>query len=349
MSLTLEHIREVDPHGMYDLIRNFPEQWNEARALSQKIQLDITLGELEEVVVVGMGGSAIGGDLLRTFTWNQSPIPVLVVRSYTLPASVGLKTLVIASSYSGNTEETLAAFEEAYRRGSHVFCISSGGELLQRAEEYGVPYLRIPAGMPPRAALAYSLVPLLSIAHQVGFARIYEEDWDEAAEVLTRLAADFGDPSDNMALRIARALKDRLPIIYSSTGLLEAVNLRWRTQLNENAKTLAFGNLYPELNHNEIMGWEDTEWLVKRAAVITLRDKEDHPRVQLRMSIVREMLAHQVGFWAEIDTRGEGRLARMLSLVHLGDWVSLYLAVLRGVDPMLIRSIDRLKAALIEG
>ena len=344
--ITLEDIKKIDAYGMYDLIRRFPEQWREARLLAQDIPLDLSVGELEQVVVAGMGGSAIGGDLLRTYAHAQSPIPILVSRDYTLPASVGLKTLVIASSYSGNTEETLSAFEEAYRRGARLFCISSGGELLRRAREYGIPFLQIPGGMPPRAALAYSLVPLLSLAHQVGFARVYEEDWEESQELLEGLAKEWGTPANNAAVHIASQLRDRLPVVYSATGLLEAVNLRWRTQLNENAKTLAWGNVYPELNHNEVMGWEGTDWLAERAAIVTLRDKDDHPRVQLRMSIMRDMLAEKVAFWAEIDTRGEGRLARMISMVHLGDWVSFYLAILRGVDPTVIRSIDRLKAAL---
>lgn len=344
--MRLEEIRRIDPQGMYDAIRDFPEQWRHGRALAQAFDPGFALKEKDHLVIAGMGGSAIGGDLLRTLVADTARRPVTVVRNYQLPGFVTERSVVIASSYSGNTEETLTAFEAAQARGAAVVCVASGGELLRRARAEGLPYLQIPGGLQPRAALGYSFTALLTIAEHMELVPPDEAAWKETQELLEQQSEVFSDPSGNDALELAEALQYRLPFIYSSVGLMEAVNLRWRCQIQENAKRLASGNVYPELNHNEIMGWEYPGPLQEMIGVIVLRDREDLPRIQQRIEVTRELIADRAGYWAEVQSQGESRLARMMSLVNLGDWVSLYLAVLLGVDPTPVPLIGQLKEVL---
>lgn len=344
--MRLEEIRRIDPQGMYDAIRDFPEQWRHGRALAQAFDPGFALKEKDHLVIAGMGGSAIGGDLLRTLVADTARRPVIVVRNYQLPGFVTERSVVIASSYSGNTEETLTAFEAAQARGAAVVCVASGGELLRRARAEGLPYLQIPGGLQPRAALGYSFTALLTIAEHMELVPPDEAAWKETQELLEQQSEVFSDPSGNDALELAEALQYRLPFIYSSVGLMEAVNLRWRCQIQENAKRLASGNVYPELNHNEIMGWEYPGPLQEMIGVIVLRDREDLPRIQRRIEVTRELIADRAGYWAEVQSQGESRLARMMSLVNLGDWVSLYLAVLLGVDPTPVPLIGQLKEVL---
>ena len=347
--MTRDDIRRIDTGGMYDAVRSFPDQWRDGRARAVEADLNgVPQNGYRNVVVVGMGGSAIGGDLLRTLALDEAAVPVVVSRSYRLPAWVGPETAVIASSYSGNTEETLTALGEALQRRASVVCITTGGTLQTRAAAEGLPCLIMPDGLQPRAALGYSLTALLTVAERMGLLASDDAAWAETQTLLEAQAATLADPEvpQNQALELAKALHGRLPVVYSSVGLLEGVNLRWRNQMHENSKTHAVGNVFPELNHNEIMGWErQTDWL-KGVGVIVLRDQADHPRVQRRMDVTRDLLAQHAGFWTEVHSQGTSKLARLLSLIYLGDWVSLYLAVLQQVDPTPIGLISQLKEAL---
>ncbi len=348
-NLSLSDIRRTDTRGMYDLVAGFPDHFKQGRAIAEAVSLSIDARAMRQLVVIGMGGSAISGDLLRCYGVDQSPIPIQVVRNYALPASVDRQTLVVASSFSGNTEESLAGFEEAMARKATVVCIASGGQLLDLARKHGLPYAQIPGGMPPRAALGYSLAVLMVFARKMGVIQVPDEAWDEADSLLRMQTALYGDPtSAHLARTVADGVVGRLPVVYSSLGLLEAVNLRWRGQFQENSKMLAAGNLYPELNHNEIMGWEQTgaSSLQSQMGVIVLRDREDHPRIQHRMDVTRSLIQSRAGSWTEVSTSGEHRLTRMVSLVNLGDWASLYAAYVRAVDPTPIGLIDQLKDAL---
>ena len=345
--MTLADIKGIDKSGMYDLIKGFPGHFAEGRKIGALADPIVRVNEINQVVIAGMGGSAIGGDLLRAYAGPDSNVPISVVRTYQLPASVTKDTLLVASSYSGNTEETLSLVTEALSRGTHIFCITTGGQLLDIAQRENLPHVVVPGGMPPRAALAYSLTPLLYMARAAGIIGVSDAELDEAQLMLDNLCENYCNPENgNEALNIAEILHGNLPVIYSGTGLLETVNLRWRGQINENAKVHAYGNLYPELNHNEIMGWEGNGWLTSKMAVVTLQDSDDHPRIRRRMEITKGILAKEAAQWIELKTQGEGRLARMLSLLHLGDWVSLYLAMLNNADPTPIAGIDALKSAL---
>lgn len=348
VDLNEQTIRTSDPDGMYDHIRTFPEQLLRGVERAEDISPPCTLDDIDNVVLVGMGGSAISGDLLSALAEPICPVPIRVVRSYRLPRFVDRRTLVIVSSYSGNTEETLAGFEEALDRQAPVFCITSNGRVRERADRQDVPYLILPDGMPPRAALGYSLTAVVRLAEEVGLLDVESGVWEEAADVLGGLSRELNDFSGNDALSTARELTNLVPVVYSGAGLLAPVNLRWRCQFEENAERLAFGNLYPEWNHNEIMGWagEGQQELLGQFGIITLKDRDDHPRVQERMETVRGLIEDRAGAWLEFSSIGEHPLTRMLSLVYLGDWTSLYLAVLRGVNPMSIRLIRMLKSRI---
>lgn len=344
-----ERLLEIDSEKMYELVKGFPENWKEGRHLASSVEIPFGIQDANQVVVIGMGGSAISGDLLRCFAQETAPVPVQVVRNYTLPASVTSDSIIIASSFSGNTEETLAATREALSRGARVICVTSGGQLEEIAKEKELPVVKIPGGMPPRAALGYSLSVILVIANKIGLISIAEEEWEETITLLEKQTAEYGNlDGSHLAKQIATSLQDRFPLIYSGGGLLESVNLRWRGQIQENSKKMAAGNLFPELNHNEIMGWESVngDAASLKTGVVVLRDQDDHARVQHRMNVTRDLLSARAGYWQEVNTVGNARLCRMLSLINLGDWVSLYLALLRDVDPTPIGLINKLKEAL---
>jgi len=348
--MILDDIRRIDLNGMYDAIRTFPEQWQEGRQRALEAGLPpLDAADFSQVLVVGMGGSAIGGDLLRTLALDAAVVPILVSRSYTVPAWVGTETLVVVSSYSGNTEETLSAMDAAQEQGATIVCIASGGEVIERAQVQHLPHLTVPGGLQPRAALGYSLTTSLTLAERIGLLDLGQASWDETQTLLEEKAAALGQLEGNEAQDLAQDLHGKLPFIYSSEGLLEAVNVRWRNQIQENAKTLATGNVWPELNHNEIMGWEHDTGLLEHIAVVVLRDAGEHPQVGRRIQVTQGLLAERAALWQDVDSQGESKLARVMSLVHHGDWVSFYLAILNGVDPTPVGLIQQLKKTLAKG
>ena len=294
-----------------------------------------------------MGGSAIGGDLVIACLSDQLNIPARVVRNYFLPNFVNRSSLVIISSFSGNTEESLSCYEAARKKGATVVGISSGGKLTKRAKQDDIPLVAIPGGVPPRTALGYLSIPLLVLLKKTGIAEISDSDFDETAQLLAAKASDYAPESAaNFALDLANKLKNKIPLLYSSADLLQVVGTRWKGQFSENAKVLAFCNVFPELNHNEIMGWERLPHLLSNFQIIYLRDKNDYNRNQKRMTITRSILEQVTNPIIELTTEGNSRLARLFSLIYLGDWVSYYLAVINGVDPTPIGNIQILKDQL---
>ena len=344
--MTADTLRRVDPQGMFDAVRDFHRQIADGRAQATGLAVDFSVDDATQVVVLGMGGSAIGGDLLRALAAPVAPVPVQVVRGYTLPASVDQRAIVIASSYSGNTEETLSALDEAVARRCRVICIASGGAVERIAHERGFPFVKVTGGLQPRAALGYSLTALLAVADAIGLLHVPDAAWEEALGLLREQSAQYANLDENEARRLAESLRGRFPLIYTGNGLLEPVGVRWRGQLQENAKVLAASNVFPELNHNEIMGWDQPSDLFERLAVVVLHDRDDHARVQRRMAVTRELLEAKPALWHEVEAEGEYPLTRMLSTIHFGDWVSLYLALLRDVDPTPVNLIEDLKRTL---
>jgi len=295
-----------------------------------------------------MGGSAIAGELTAAAFGDLLPRPFLVVRDYHWPRCVDRTALAILSSNSGNTEETLALAREAAARGVPAVALASGGALAAMAAAHHWPLHPVPGGMPPRAALFHAWVPLTSLCASLGWVPDPAPDWREAATLLRELGKERGDAAPeaaNPAKSLARAVAGRTLFVYSGP-VLAAVATRWRQQLNENAKVLAHSAVVPELNHNEIVGWQQDGPVTRSLAVLLLRDGEDTAEVTTRLDLTAEYAARQGAAVHEIRSQGESRIARLASLVQFGDSLSLYLALLGGVDPTDIASIDEFKRRL---
>jgi len=325
-----------------------PEQVEQARSLGADLRL--ALPELpRHVVILGMGGSAIGGELLKALVEPECPVPIAVNREYDLPAYVGPGTLVVASSYSGNTEETLSACRLAAERGARVVAVTTGGVLAQWAADHGWPLVRIPGGLQPRAAIGYSFIPLLGLLQQLGLVAPKGDDIRETVAVLRALRSELGPdvPSaSNPAKQLALRLHGKLPLIYGTGGWRAVVAYRWKCQINENAKAPAWHNTFPELNHNETVGWEVPAAVTRLVELVVLRDRGDSPRINRRVQVTVDIMGPAIAGVTQVASRGESELARLFSLLYMGDFTSVYLALLNEVDPTPVRVIDRLKQEL---
>ncbi|MEA2333248.1 MAG: glucose/mannose-6-phosphate isomerase [Thermoleophilaceae bacterium] len=298
------------------------------------------------LIVCGMGGSAIGGDLAAAAIGDRATRPITTVRGYALESWTGPDSLVLCASYSGDTEETLACFDAAGAAGAGRVALTTGGKLAEAARAEGVPVIGVPSGMQPRAAVVYMIVGVLECAAHCGAAPRMHSEIDTAAELLDRLAAEWGPDGaeDSLAKAIARELHETVPVVHGA-GPTVAVARRWKTQTNENAKSAAFWSELPEANHNELCGWERGREVAPFAGVF-LADPDQHPRVQRRIELAAAEVQRVGAPTLRIAARGDTRLERVLSLVLLGDIASVYMAVLDGVDPTPVEAIERLKAAL---
>jgi glucose/mannose-6-phosphate isomerase len=338
-------VEAADPGGMLGDVLAQPTQLGDAlwRAQSAGIPNADFPGGL---VVCGMGGSAIGGDLATAALGDRATRPITVVRGYALESWAGPDNFVLCASYSGDTEETLACFEAAGAAGAGRVVLTTGGALAEAARAEGVPVIGVPAGMQPRASFVCTTVGALECAAACGAAPGLHSEIDTASPLLARLAREWGPDSseDSEAKAIARALQGTLPVVHGA-GPTTAVARRWRTQLNENAKLAAFWSELPEANHNEVCGWERGRGFAPLAGVF-LEDPDQHPRVHRRIDLAAAEVEHAGAPAIRARARGDTRLERLLSLVLLGDLVSVYLAVLDGVDPTPVEPIDRFKEAL---
>jgi len=331
-----------------DRILKFHEQIEHAQIISKEIRFRFDPAPVANICATGMGGSGISGDLVRAYLAGSLNVPFVVNRNYTLPHFVDQRTLVLASSYSGNTEETISAYEDACRRNARVVCITSGGRVAEMATANGHTLVVIPKGYSPRNALGYLTVPLLYCLYHTGMIPNPEPDLNETAELLKTLYDEYQPSSqNNLAKRISHALAGKLPLIYAS-GSFEPVALRWKGQLSENSKVLAFCNVFPELNHNEIMGWGPLREINQNVQIIYLKDFEMHSKIKKRMQLTRDIIEKHTSPVLEVESRGRSLLARMFSLVYLGDVASLYLAGLNDVDPTAIANIDDVKQHLAD-
>ncbi len=301
------------------------------------------------LIVAGMGGSAIGGALARAALGDRALRPIVIARGYGLPPWTAPDSTVLCSSYSGNTEETLAAYEAAGAVGAHRIVATTGGKLAAAARSDGVPVIPLPGGFQPRAAVGYALVVALEVAGLAGAGERLHSEIDIAAERTEELVANWGPggPQDDFPKELARGLHQTVPQIAGS-GLTSPIAYRWKCQFNENAKVPAFSSELPELDHNEIVGWQSARELGRFSAVF-LDDSDLHPRIRQRIELTRGLIAAEGAATFRIESVGATATERLLSLVLLGDLVSLYLAVLRGVDPTPVAVIDRLKSALAGG
>lgn len=337
-----------DPTGMLGLVEKLPEQCKEAERIARSLPLP-KLSQLRQVVILGMGGSAIGGDLVRALAESESQLPIIVNRDYNIPYYVGADSLVIASSYSGNTEETLAAYAAARERKAHIIAIATGGELAQRAIADGYTLVRIPGGISPRAAIGYSFVPLLVLMERLGILPSQAASLAEMVAVLENQRQRYGMHSElanNPAKQLAVKLVNKAPLILGTYGWPGMAAYRWKCQINENSKAPAFWNVFPELNHNETVGWEHPAEVTSRLHVVLLRDKYNNTRLARRIDVTKDIMSSYAGGISEFMSEGESAVARLFSLIYPGDFTSVYLAYLHGADPTPVKAIDRLKGEL---
>ena len=340
-------LRTLDAGDMLGAVASLPSQAHGSFADGSALARLPSLDGIAAVTYCGMGGSAVAGDVLRSLFRERLGVPIEVNRGPELPGYCGRTTLVIVCSYSGGTAESLAAFDEALARGCRTLAVTSGGELAARADAAGIPVVRVPAGSMPRAAFGHLVFGLLGALGAAGLLPRLGADVDEAVAEMERLVGDLGPDvpiERNAAKRIAQAIGERIPVIWGAEGFAAVAANRWRTQWNENAKLPAFASAHPELDHNEVVGWSDG--VGRSFAVVALRHAGEHPDVAARFPLSLE-IARQAGVEpVEVTASGTSALARLCSLVVLGDFASTYVGLARGVDPSPIEAITELKAAL---
>jgi glucose/mannose-6-phosphate isomerase len=344
----------IDSANMLKVVEDFPAQCEEAIRLGKTVALNGLEGivsKINSIVVLGMGGSGISGDIIRALFDDDLKVPFLVNKNYGVPKFVSADTLVFAVSYSGDTEETLSGFDQAVERNCKVIGITTGGKLAEKAESKGLPVVRIPSGIQPRSALGYLFFPLLVILARLGFIPEKDIEIEETIGLLRAKSENYGydSPLDkNSAKALAARLYCTLPVVYGFSGLTDTVAFRWKCQFNENSKIPSFWHVFPELNHNETVSWEFLEEITKNFSLILLRDKDEPQRLKKRIDITKDLIEKKFGGVETVWAEGKSKLAKMLSLIYLGDFVSVYLALLYGVDPSPVERISVLKKRLAE-
>ncbi len=319
----------VDKSNLIEVLDSLPEQCKNALTLPKGI---MAKGEVTSVVVCGMGGSAIGGDLLKTYCSNTK-LPVFVSRDYKVPEFVDNYTLVFAVSYSGNTEETLSSFHDAKKKGAQIIAVTSGGKLSEEADKV----IKIPSGLQPRAASGYLFLPMLGVLYNSNLIDVKNADLNEMLSLLNQK-----EEIKNQAEELAKKIQGKTPLIYSSE-LLKPVAYRWQTQINENAKYPAYHSSFSEMNHNEINSFRAMER--SKFIAILLRDAKDHPKIKRRMDICKKIMEKNIDV-EEVNVKGNSLLARMFYTMYIGDYTSYYLALRERVDPTPVEVIEWLKKQL---
>lgn len=324
---------------MKSLVEAFPNHLKEAMQIGRNASLKPTEKKFNQVVISGLGGSGIGGKIVSQWVSDNCALPILCFNDYTLPSFVQSNTLVIISSYSGDTEETVASMEQALKMGAEVACITSGGKIAQKANELGLNLITIPGGNPPRSMFGYSAIQQLYVlAHYGLITYSFEKSIEESIEIIEKEIGSIRAQS----MEIAQQVVTRIPVLYAEASY-EGVAIRWRQQINENSKMLCWHHVYPEMNHNELVGWTGGD---NRVAVITLRNQDDHARSQIRMEICKKIMGEKCDTVLEIWSKGSDKIARSLYLIHLGDWISIDLAELKKEDATAIPAILFLKGEL---
>ena len=342
--------QQFDPSGMLEHLHEFPEQCQRAWQRASKFDLPQDYTRINKAIILGMGGSAIGGELVRCLAFLENKPPVWVHRGYDSPPFLDEDTLLIASSYSGNTEETLASFNKSLKVPAKKLVLTTDGKLKELAEKEGIPVLVIDYQSPPRAALPHSFISLLGIFQKLGLLQDKSADFKETIKVLRKLSVELAESkplASNPAKQMATKLLGHLVVIYGA-GILSEVAQRWKTQLNENSKAWAFYEAFPELNHNAVVGYEFPSQIKERILVVLLHSSLLHPHISIRYRLTAEILAKVGVSYEQVEARGASPLAQMMSLVLFGDYVSFYLAMLNGVDPTPVAPIDYLKSRLAE-
>ena len=323
---------------MKTLVERFPQQLQESLDIANKA-VQTKKSNVNNILITGLGGSGIGGTILSELIQTECPIPVLVNKDYFLPEYVNSNTLVIISSYSGNTEETVSAMQQAITKKAQVVCITSGGKVKEMADQNNFDTIIIPDGKPPRSCIGYSLVQLLKVIQFNEFVKT-----DLLAQVSSSILLLNSEHSSikNEATQIAKLLVNKIAVIYS-LGSCEGVAVRFRQQLNENSKVLCWHHTFPEMNHNELVGWTEKN---ENLAVVTFKTSFDYTRTQKRYEICKPLFTKFSSSVTDITAKGNNKLEEYFYLINLGDWISCYIADLKNIDPIEVNVITNLKNEL---
>jgi len=338
-----DEIKRIDRNNMLSFCVDAPKHYGEAARIAKT--LSVSYPKPQTIIVAGMGGSAIGGELLKDWARDRAAVPIEVCREYSLPAYANKKTLVFVVSYSGETEESLSVFLDAIKRKCMVVCISSGGKLREFARKLNVPHLRVPSGMAPRATLPYLFMPLPSILEKIGIVSGVSAEVSDITRILKLVSLENSPEkpqSGNVSKTLASNICGTIPVVYGF-GIYRAVAQRFKTQFNENSKVPAKWEAFPELNHNEIVGWEEAGTLAKDFSLIFIRDNDESNEMRRRIEVTQKLICKEPLKAFEVWSKGKTKLAKMLSVICIGDFTSVYLAVLRGVDPTPVKTISLLK------
>ncbi len=326
---------------MDDLIQGFPAQLKRAIEIGEKAKIGKNKFPIRNILISGLGGSGIGGTILSNVLRDDISVPVIVNKEYQIPAFVNENTLVIISSYSGNTEETLSALMQAFKKNAQIVCITSGGLIQEYAETNDIDFVNIDGGSPPRAAFGQSFIQLLYILFHLG---LLEDGFKKYLQDAITLMETEEEAIKTQAKEIAQKLNGKIPVIYSDAKF-EGVSIRFRQQINENSKMLCWHHVVPEMNHNELVGWREKN---EHIAVVFIRNNHDFERNQERMEFTKEVVSQYASDVIEIYSKGDYDLVRSMYLIHITDWVSYYLAELKGVDAVEVDVISKLKSKLAE-
>ncbi len=323
---------------MKDLVQNFTQQLKEAKTIAEKAVVS-NESTIHNILITGLGGSGIGGTIISELISDSCKVPVLINKDYFLPAFVDKHTLVVISSYSGNTEETISVLDKAIACGAQIVCVTSGGKVFESAKQHHFDFIQIPGGMPPRSCIGYCLVQLIKILVVKGFAD---------AKLFSDLDATIGlleKENDNIkseAGKVATKLLHKIPVLYS-LGVCEGVVFRFRQQINENSKMLCWHHTFPEMNHNELVGWTTKN---ENLCVVTFHTSFDFDRTKKRYEVCKPIFEKYSSGVIDIFAKGNSKLEQFFYLINIGDWISCYLADLKGIDPVEVNVIDYLKGEL---
>jgi glucose/mannose-6-phosphate isomerase len=327
---------------MKELIATFTKQLTEGIAIGEKAIFTQPKNEIRNVIITGLGGSGIGGSIITQVTEKEIKVPVLVNKDYFLPNYVNENTLVIVSSYSGNTEETVQCFESAMQKNAKICCVTAGGKVLDLAKSKNIDCIVIPGGRPPRSAIAYSFTQLFYVLHG------YKLISDAFKAELKKSVALIDHEEEHVmseAYYLAEKLHKKIPVIYSAANY-EGVAVRFRQQINENSKMVCWHHALPEMNHNELVGWTIPN---KKLAVVFFRNEDDYSRIQSRMNLTKQVIAKYTPYVFEVFSKGASQIEKTFYLIHFGDWVSWYLSEIRDIDATEVKVIDYLKGELAKG
>ena len=323
---------------MKKLIENFPNQLREALAIAEAATLS-PKQTIQNIIVTGLGGSGIGGTIISELVSETCPIPVLINKDYFLPKYIDNNSLVIISSYSGNTEETLEAMQQALNKKAQIICITSGGKVEEIAKQNNLDVIKIPGGNPPRSCIGYSLVQLIKVFVHYGFAPV--SLFNDVKNSISLLEQESKNITAD-AKKLAQTLLNKIPVIYS-LGSCEGVSVRFRQQINENSKMLCWHHVFPEMNHNELVGWTTKN---ENLAVVTFRTSFDYKRTQKRYEVSKSVFEKYSSGVYDIIAKGNSKAEQFIYLINIGDWISVYIAELRGIDAVEVNIIDHLKKEL---